>query len=96
MMRNDISTDEKLRGFSGHSLNRAHDEQAFESITRALGVALFTEKEVIVTVWSEEEDQSIRGKITKFDRTSRRFRVENAEEYSWISFHDVRSIDLII
>ncbi|WP_282940769.1 YolD-like family protein [Paenibacillus sp. RC67] len=71
------------------------DEQELESLIRTLAVAIFTERENIVTVWSEYEDQTFRGKITELDKVHRTIRIENEEEYTWIQFDDVMDIEII-
>lgn len=70
------------------------DEQAMEALIRTLAVAIFTERETIITVWSEYEEQSFRGIITELDKVHRTIRIENNEEYSWIPLEDV--LDMVI
>jgi hypothetical protein len=72
------------------------DKQVLEEIIRSLAVAMFTEKETIVTVWSEYEDQTFRGKLTKLDKRLNEIKIENDEEYSWIHFHDIVNIEIVV
>ncbi|MDF2964433.1 MAG: hypothetical protein K0S39_6168 [Paenibacillus sp.] len=72
------------------------DERRIEEIIRSLAVAMFTEKDTVVTVWSEFEDQTFRGQITKLDQKFRKIKIENDEEYSWIDFDDIVNIEIII
>ncbi|PYI54511.1 YolD-like family protein [Paenibacillus flagellatus] len=74
----------------------AIDDLQYEENIRSLAVALFTERETIVTVWGDGEDQSIQGRITKLDKERRRIKIENAAEYSWIDFADVIGIELLV
>jgi hypothetical protein len=67
-----------------------------ESLIRDLGVAMFTEKTAVITVWSEEEDLTFVGKITTLDKLTRTIRVESVDEYTWIPFDDVLNIDIIV
>lgn len=71
------------------------DERAIESLIRSLAVAMFTERETVVTVWTEYEDQTFRGKITELDKLHRTIRIENEEEYTWVQFDDVTDIEII-
>lgn len=72
------------------------DDRQYEENIRSLAVALFTESEAVVTVWGDEEDQTIQGRITKLDKELKRIKVENEWEYSWIDFTDVAGIRLLL
>ncbi|WP_158606389.1 YolD-like family protein [Paenibacillus ginsengarvi] len=67
-----------------------------EETIRSLAVAMFTEKEAIVTVRGDSEAQTIQGRITKLDKERKRIKIENAFEYCWIDFPDVTGIELIL
>lgn len=68
----------------------------YEEKIRSLAVAMFTEREAVVTVRSDTEPQTIQGRITKLDKERKRIKIENAEEYCWIDFPDVDGIELIL
>lgn len=81
-----------------HSVRRRPilDDQQYEENIRSLAVALFTENEAVVTVWGDEEDQTIQGRIIKLDKERKRIKIENEWEYSWIDFADVAGIRLLV
>ncbi|MDF2659535.1 MAG: YolD-like protein [Paenibacillus sp.] len=72
------------------------DDRQYEENIRSLAVALFTESEAIVTVWGDEEEQTIQGRITKLDKERKRIKIENEWEYSWIDFANVADIRLLL
>lgn len=71
-------------------------EEAKESLIRSLGVAMFTEREAIISVRGDSQLQTFQGKITQLDKQLRNIRVENKDEYTWIPFEDVMKIEIII
>ncbi|SFL06177.1 YolD-like protein [Paenibacillus sp. 1_12] len=73
-----------------------NDKHALDSLIRTLAVAMFTERETVVTVWSDYEDQMFRGKITKLDKVHKTIRIENEEEYAWVPIEDVTNMEIVI
>ncbi|MDF2650895.1 MAG: YolD-like protein [Paenibacillus sp.] len=71
------------------------DGQYAENI-RSLAVAMFTEKDAIVTVRCEMDLQKIQGRITQVDKYNKTIKIENAQEYCWIRFPDITGIELVI
>ncbi|MEF3303863.1 hypothetical protein [Paenibacillus sp. GYB003] len=80
---------------NGHAADVAGCRQYEENI-RSLAVAMFTEKEAIVTVRGDLEAQTIQGRITKLDKERKRIKIENADEYCWVDFPDVAGIEIVI
>lgn len=72
------------------------DPLQYEENIRCLAVAMFTEREAIVTVHGDTEKQTFQGRITKLDKARKRIMIENAKEYCWVDFPDVTGIELVL
>lgn len=71
------------------------DKEALQTMIRKLGMAMFMEKEAVVTVWTDVEDQTIQGMITKLDKERKSIKIENEKEYTWVPFDHVLSIEIV-
>lgn len=71
------------------------DDQRYEEIVRTMGVAIFNELLVEVSIWSDFGLQKMSGKIPKVSPTSKQIQVENDKEHAWIGVADIMNITLL-
>ncbi|MCZ8511321.1 YolD-like family protein [Paenibacillus filicis] len=71
------------------------DDRTLESLIHCLGIAMFLEKEAVVTVWSDFEDQTFQGNITKLDKQLKSIKIQNKNEYAWVDFEQVLKIEIV-
>lgn len=71
------------------------NETKYEEIIRTMGVAIFSELLVEVSIWSDYGLQKIIGKIPKVSPVTKQIQVENDEEYAWIGIEDIMDIILL-
>ncbi|NOU73449.1 hypothetical protein GC098_18825 [Paenibacillus sp. LMG 31458] len=71
------------------------EEVKYEEIIRTMGVAIFNDLLVEVSIWSDYGLQKIIGKIPKVSPVTKQIQVENDEEYAWIGIEDIMDIILL-
>lgn len=72
------------------------DQQKLEDFVRTIGVSMFTEQPVRITVYGEYEDTIVVGKIDKILTETKTLKVGVEDSFEWIKLEDVLKMEIEI